>query len=263
MATSTTRLSLGTSVAIVPYRHPLLTARASANLDQLTGGRPCSAWRRLGGERVRRPRRAVRRGRITDEFTVITRAWSSPACSRATAAFRDKTGPAPARRPHPAVGGRPGRARRRAARFGDARHPVNPGRDWLQHVALPASPTRRRWAGRSPAQPAHQGPAHAHDLAGPTAARCRQPGAGPRRSRGFDELGADVVVLDTNPDHPDEQARGRRLAWTLHAIAACAEDLVTRACGSADDPMTARFLGASAPPWQGASGCRPRSSTRA
>jgi alkanesulfonate monooxygenase SsuD/methylene tetrahydromethanopterin reductase-like flavin-dependent oxidoreductase (luciferase family) len=39
LASFTTRLSLGTSVAILPYRHPLLTARMSANLDQFTGGR--------------------------------------------------------------------------------------------------------------------------------------------------------------------------------------------------------------------------------
>jgi hypothetical protein len=39
LAGFTTRISLGTSVAIVPYRHPLLTARMVANLDHFTGGR--------------------------------------------------------------------------------------------------------------------------------------------------------------------------------------------------------------------------------
>jgi alkanesulfonate monooxygenase SsuD/methylene tetrahydromethanopterin reductase-like flavin-dependent oxidoreductase (luciferase family) len=39
LASFTTQISLGTSVAILPYRHPLLTARMSANLDQFTAGR--------------------------------------------------------------------------------------------------------------------------------------------------------------------------------------------------------------------------------
>ena len=35
----TRRVRLGTTVLIVPYRHPLLTARMAANLNDLSGGR--------------------------------------------------------------------------------------------------------------------------------------------------------------------------------------------------------------------------------
>src|SRR5262249_49327439 len=33
------RIQLGTTVMIVPYRHPLLVARMAANLNELSGGR--------------------------------------------------------------------------------------------------------------------------------------------------------------------------------------------------------------------------------
>ena len=39
LAGVTRRLELGTTVIIVPYRHPLETARATAVVDQLCGGR--------------------------------------------------------------------------------------------------------------------------------------------------------------------------------------------------------------------------------
>jgi probable F420-dependent oxidoreductase len=238
LATSTTRLSLGTSVAIVPYRHPLLTARASTNLDQLTGGRFVlgvgAGWAESEFAALGVPFAA--RGPITDEFlTVITRAWVEPCLSFEGdhVRFRDvATGPAPAQCPHPPlwVGGLGERAIRRAARFGDAWHPVNPGRDWLQHVALPCLADHAAALGRpvprlSPRIKARLTP---HDLAGPD----RPLGVGSLAQlhddlAWFDELGADVVVLDTNPDHPDERRPAADDWRTLHAIAACAEDLVT------------------------------------
>src|SRR5262249_42029608 len=39
LAGLTRRVELGTTVIIVPYRHPLLTARLSANVDRLSNGR--------------------------------------------------------------------------------------------------------------------------------------------------------------------------------------------------------------------------------
>ncbi|MDX3111638.1 LLM class flavin-dependent oxidoreductase, partial [Nonomuraea angiospora] len=39
LAGSTTRIGIGTTVLIVPYRHPLLVARMAANLNDLSGGR--------------------------------------------------------------------------------------------------------------------------------------------------------------------------------------------------------------------------------
>ena len=235
LASVTTRLSLGTSVAILPYRHPLLTARMSANLDQFTGGRFVlgvgSGWSEIefGALGVS----FAERGRITDEFlSVITRAWTEPCLSfeGEHVRFQDvATGPAPARRPHPPlwVGGMGDAAIRRAARFGDAWHAVNPGRDWLQRVALPLLADAAACMGRptpslSPRIKARLTP---HDLTGPD----RPLGAGSLTQIRddlvlLDGLGADVVVLDTNPDHPGQRQPAADDWRTLQTIAECADN---------------------------------------
>src|SRR5215831_5712667 len=39
IAANTTRIALGTSVLIMPYRNPIATAKALASLDRMSGGR--------------------------------------------------------------------------------------------------------------------------------------------------------------------------------------------------------------------------------
>src|SRR5712691_7277216 len=39
LAGQTKRVQLGTTVTVLPYRHPVLTARLAANVDQFSGGR--------------------------------------------------------------------------------------------------------------------------------------------------------------------------------------------------------------------------------
>ena len=99
LAAFTTRLSLGTSVAIVPYRHPLLTARLSANLDQFTAGRFVLGvgvgWSETEFAALGVP--FAERGRITDEFlAVITRAWAE-----SEPLLRGRPCPLPGRRHRP------------------------------------------------------------------------------------------------------------------------------------------------------------------
>ena len=83
------------------------------------------------------------RGAITDEYlAAITRLWHGEVASMdgRFVSFREvRTGPAPARLPHPPiwVGGSSGAAIRRAVRFGDAWHPIDPRLDWLRKVGLP------------------------------------------------------------------------------------------------------------------------------
>jgi probable F420-dependent oxidoreductase len=128
LAGRTSHLELGTTVVIVPYRHPLLLARMVSNLDQLSNGRLILGvgvgWAREEFAALGTP--FGRRGRTTDEYLAVLHAhWSdSP----------------PKQQPHPPVwvGGRSPAAIRRAARFGNAWHPLNVGLEWLRSDGLPA-----------------------------------------------------------------------------------------------------------------------------
>src|SRR5437870_9660425 len=117
LAHATRRVELGTTVVILPYRHPLLTARLGANVDRLSGGRFIVGvgvgWAREEFEALGVP--FERRGRLTDDYLRSIK------------------------QPHPPiwVGGHSPAAIRRAARYGDAWHPLNARMDWLTGQGLP------------------------------------------------------------------------------------------------------------------------------
>jgi probable F420-dependent oxidoreductase len=146
LAGCTSRVELGTTVVILPYRHPLLLARMASNLDQFSGGRLILGvgvgWARAEFQALGIP--FERRGRISDDYLAILAShWSQPTVSAHTSSTRFEdvhTAPAPRRQPHPPiwVGGRSPAAIRRAARFGDAWHPLNVRLDWLRNEGLPS-----------------------------------------------------------------------------------------------------------------------------
>lgn len=154
LAGQTERIGLGTTVAILPYRHPLHTARLAANIDRFSGGRLI-----LGvGVSWSEPEYAAlgvpfhRRGAVTDEYLdVITRAWSQQ-----TVSFDGEfvsfdtvvTGPLPTHRPPIWVGGASDAALRRTVRFGDAWHPLNQPMARLRDDGVPRLHRRAREAGR-------------------------------------------------------------------------------------------------------------------
>ncbi|WP_432009751.1 LLM class flavin-dependent oxidoreductase [Streptomyces cucumeris] len=114
LAGITDRVRLGTTVLIVPYRHPLTVARMAANLNQLSGGRLVLGvgvgWARQEYEALGVP--FERRGRLTDEYlTAIRGAWENDADYR--------SGDIPVW-----VGGNSPAGIRRAVRLGDAWHPL-------------------------------------------------------------------------------------------------------------------------------------------
>ncbi|HEX4812957.1 MAG TPA: LLM class flavin-dependent oxidoreductase [Nonomuraea sp.] len=122
LAGATTGIGLGTTVLIVPYRHPLLVARMAANLDELSGGRLVLG---VGVGWARQEFAALgvayeRRGRLTDEhLAAIRAAWADE---------RDlRSGGVPIW-----VGGGSDAALRRAARFGEAWHPLRNTLPWLR-----------------------------------------------------------------------------------------------------------------------------------
>jgi probable F420-dependent oxidoreductase len=154
----TSRVRLGTTVLIVPYRNPIVTAKMISSLDALSGGRVTvgigAGW--LATESAALGVPFAERGAMTDEYLRAMRElWTRPAPSFAgkyTQFSGLKFAPKPLQQPHPPiwVGGHSRAALRRTVEFGAAWHPINrspdelrAGRDQLEGLA--------RSAGRAPA----------------------------------------------------------------------------------------------------------------
>ncbi|HLL67152.1 MAG TPA: TIGR03619 family F420-dependent LLM class oxidoreductase [Micromonosporaceae bacterium] len=211
LAAQTTTIRLGTSVVVLPYRHPLLTARMSAMVHAISHGRfilgvgtgwAATEFAALGLD-------VTKRGGTTDAYLdVITRAWAHETVSARTAGldFHDvSTGPTPPGGHVPVwVGGAGPAAVRRAARFATAWHPINPTLAWLREVGIPALANASTTVGRPDP-----------DLVPRIKARLQAHPAPSDRPLGVGTLdqvvddlaalaenGAVEVILDTNPDTP-------------------------------------------------------------
>ena len=128
-AAVTSRVGLGTSVLVAPYRHPVALAKSLASLDALSGGRViaglASGWMESEFRALGAPFRE--RGRDTDAAIAICRALWSGAQEytwRGERVTDVALAPAPARPGGPPVwiGGNSDAGIRRAARLGDAWH---------------------------------------------------------------------------------------------------------------------------------------------
>src|SRR5262247_542447 len=136
LAGRTQRIHVGASVIVLPYRNPLVTAKAAATVDQASRGRFIFGvgvgWDEEEFKNLGLPFR--QRGAQTDEYLrVIKSAWSAdqPSFTGKYMTFSGATfAPRPAQTPHPPiwVGGLPGTisspALRRVALLGDAWHPL-------------------------------------------------------------------------------------------------------------------------------------------
>jgi probable F420-dependent oxidoreductase len=147
LAGQTSRVQLGTTVCVVPYRHPVLMARLVANIDRLSGGRFVFGVG-VGGAADEFAALGVpfhRRGAMANEYLeVMRRLWTQPAVTysgkfvelEAVSGIRcaDIAG-----RLHPAVwvGGGSDAAMTRAIRFGAAWHPNRFTIGWLRDEGLP------------------------------------------------------------------------------------------------------------------------------
>jgi alkanesulfonate monooxygenase SsuD/methylene tetrahydromethanopterin reductase-like flavin-dependent oxidoreductase (luciferase family) len=125
LAGLTERIKLGTTVLIVPYRHPLLIARMAANLNDLSGGRLVLGvgvgWAVEEFDALGVPFR--QRGKLTDDYLQLVRAaWENDQGYRA--------GRIPIW-----VGGNSEAGLRRAVRLGDAWHPLRFTMPWLRGAA--------------------------------------------------------------------------------------------------------------------------------
>lgn len=140
LAGVTTRVQLGTTVLIIPYRHPIVTAKAVASIDQLCDGRLIlgvgAGWAETEFEMLRLS--FAERGRMTDEYLRIMQTlWSqdAPRFSGQYYTFADfHFAPRPLQTPAPPlwVGGSSRAALRRTAEFAVAWHPNNHP---LEHLA--------------------------------------------------------------------------------------------------------------------------------
>lgn len=212
LAGLTTRIRLGTTVLIAPYRHPLLTARMAANLNALSGGRLVLGvgvgWARQEFAALGIP--FEQRGRLTDAaLRDLREAWTD------TAAYGDGKIPV-------WVGGNSDAGLRRAVRLGDAWHPLCCTMPWLREAA-----DRLKSAAYEQNLPV---PAFAPRIAlRPTAA----PVDGPQRLAGegtidqimddLDQLrllGADTVVLDPYNGDPRETSQPQPARQALATVAA-------------------------------------------
>ncbi|MFB6678671.1 TIGR03619 family F420-dependent LLM class oxidoreductase [Streptomyces sp. NPDC056390] len=147
-------LRLGTTITVIPYRHPLQTARLAANIDQLNDagfilgagvGWSAAEYRALGVP-------FEERGAITDEYLAAIRAaWAQDPCTfegRYVSYEGIRTAPAPAAEQLPVwVGGDSPAALRRAARLGEGWHPFMPTLQSLR-AKLPVVAAEAEKAGR-------------------------------------------------------------------------------------------------------------------
>src|SRR5499426_3237751 len=108
IAGATSRVRLGTTVLIVPYRHAVVTAKMISSLDALSGGRVDFG---------------IGAGWVAAESAMLGVPFAGKYTQFSDLIFEPK----PAQTPHPPiwVGGHSGAALRRTVRFGAAWHPIN------------------------------------------------------------------------------------------------------------------------------------------
>ena len=133
LAGQTSRVRLGVSAYVLPYRNPVVTAKQIATLDVLSGGRVILAvgtgWLREEFEALDVP--FAGRGRRTEEYLAVCRAlWRGGDAEFVGSCYRlppVRTGPPPVQQPHPPlwIAGDSAAAIERAARAGDGWHAID------------------------------------------------------------------------------------------------------------------------------------------
>ncbi|MGW3995940.1 LLM class flavin-dependent oxidoreductase [Amycolatopsis sp. NPDC004772] len=211
LAGVTQRVRLGTTVLVVPYRHPLLVARMAANLDELSGGGRLVLGAGIGWAKQEFDALGVpfeQRGKLTTEhLRAIRAAWADTDDYRA--------GSIPLW-----LGGHSDAGLRRAIELGDAWHPLR-----LTMAGFRETLGRlEKLAGDRPV-PAFAPRILLRVTAAPVTGPGRRAGEGTLEQVVDDlaqlrAMGADTVVLDPFDSDPAETLRPE-VAWRdLAAVAA-------------------------------------------
>ena len=214
----TTRVRLGTTVLVTPYRNPLVAAKIVSTLDLLSNGRVILGVG-AGGAPDEFAALGVpenRRGAITNEYlAAMIELWTtdpSGYSGRYVNFEGVRFAPKPVQQPHPPiwVGGRSDAALRRAVRFGEALHPTGTSLDVLrERMGRLAEFSEEASRPDPPETTVHQAvsfeptDSSAHD---------RRPGRGSpdqvcRDLVSYVEMGISFVVCNFRADDTDEQRR--------------------------------------------------------
>jgi probable F420-dependent oxidoreductase len=236
VAGRTHRLRLVTSVMILPYRNPVLTAKMLATIDVLSNGRLTVGvgvgWLREEFEALAAPD-FERRGAASDEYLRIFKTlWTESPASFAGEFYRFtdlRCLPRPVQKPHPPIwiGGHSAPALRRVARHGDGWHPVG------ANAAVPLRPAELRDSleqlfrlteaeGRDPAALTISFKAPVYDVSAVTLGGAeRRPFSGTRQQVAddiatYEKLGVSELVFDFRSEHlADTLERMERFAPTI------------------------------------------------
>jgi probable F420-dependent oxidoreductase len=145
LAGSTKRIELGTTVVVLPYRHPLVVVSMAETINRLCGGRFILGvgvgWAEQEFAALGIP--FAKRGGITDDYlAAISTRWTHEVASYAGLFVTFECvhgGPRSAgtSRPPIWIGGTSETALRRAVRYGDGWHPNNVRLSWIAREGLP------------------------------------------------------------------------------------------------------------------------------
>ena len=230
LAAATRTIEIGTTVIVLPYRHPLEVARMAANVDRLSGGRLLfgvgAGWARQEFEALGVSHE--HRGGITNEYlAAIKTLWTNDVASfkgRFVAFENVDTRPRPTRQPHPPiwVGGASDPALRRAVRYGDAWHPIRIKIGWLRDTGLPRLREIAEKEGRP--VPALCPRIRLRLTEAPMDEAQRIAGEGTLGQiradlTALESLGADYVLFDTYLDDP-EATRNLEAMWRMYTVLA-------------------------------------------
>lgn len=241
VAGATERLRLVTSVLVLPYRNPVLTAKMAASLDVLSGGRLTlgvgAGWMAEEFAALQSPPFAAR-GAVTDEWiAILKQLWTQSPTSFEGRFYRYadiRCEPFPLQKPHPPIwiGGHSLAALRRTARYGDGWHPVG----GIAAVPLPPQELRIRLAtlrqlteaeGRDFSALTISYKAPLYDTGVPLPDGSRRPFSGEPAAiaddiRAFAAVGVDELIFDT---------RGQSVAESIERLQWFAAEVIPLAAG--------------------------------
>lgn len=240
LAGTTSDMMIGTTVSVLPYRSPLETARAFANIDQLSGGRCVlgvgAGWAVEEFKILNVPFET--RGPMTTDYLLAIKAlWASDIASYDGdfVQFTDvHTAPRPLQAELPIwVGGNSAPSMRRAIQHGTAWHPIRPTPTEFVDTMLPAFTELAERLELPQPELAPRIRLRITETPRPDNERIAGEGSVEQVRADlamFAELGCTWVVLDNYHDYLVEELRDPRVAWNMFETVA--NDLFDLATGT-------------------------------